>query len=448
MQKLKAKLKNVPRNASQVSCSTNLELNKDENLSVQGKVLTFNNPEVNKPQHTGGLKDNVYVFVLNINRMPLMPCTPAKARHLIKNKKAKVKKLYPFTIQLLFDCENQVQDLTLGVDTGFKHIGFSVVSDKKELISGTLNLDSRTSERLIEKRMYRRGRRNKLWYRKPRFSNRKINDGWLPPSTERRYQTHVKLINLIKSILPIKKLNLELANFDIAKIENPLISGVSYKQGSKYGYQNTRSYLMAREKGLCQLCHNPFTKGNSSHIHHCKPKSEAGSNRPKNLALLHEKCHTKLHKQKLKLTTAKEFKQSTFMNIVKNKFKLDFPNLNETFGYITFLKRNDIGLIKTHFNDAFVIANGTDQERCKVSIINQKHRNNRAIQLNRNGFKPSIRKQRYNIQPKDIIWIGKNKYIASGIHSKGKYLILENKKDINVKIITKIYNFNSFAWIC
>ena len=445
MQKLKAKLKNVPTDTSQVCSSTNLGLNRVQRLSVQGKVLTFNNPEVNQPQHIGGLKDNVYV--LNINRMPLMPCTPTKARHLIKSKRAKVKKLFPFTIQLLFDCENVVQDLTLGVDTGFKHIGFSVVSAKKEFISGTLNLDGKTSERLIEKKMYRRNRRIKLWYREPRFSNRKITEGWLPPSVERRYQTHVRLINLIKEILPITKLNIELTNFDIQKLENPLISGVSYQQGSKFGYQNTRIYLMAREHGLCQLCHKPFVKGNLSHIHHCKPKSEAGSNRPKNLALLHEKCHIKLHKQKLKLTPAKEFKQSTFMNIVKNKFKLDFPELNETFGFITFLKRNEISLIKTHNNDAFVIAEGIDQERCKVSIISQKHRNNRAIQLNRNGFKPSIRKQRYNIQPKDIVWIGKEKYIAVGMQNKGLYLKLENiKKVIPVKNITKIYNFNGFAF--
>ena len=34
MQQLQAKLKNVPRNASQVSCSTNLKLNKDQSLSA------------------------------------------------------------------------------------------------------------------------------------------------------------------------------------------------------------------------------------------------------------------------------------------------------------------------------------------------------------------------------------------------------------------------------
>ena len=127
MQQLKAKLKNTPKDASQVLCSVNPELNRVEKLSVQDKVLTFNNPDVNQhQQHTGGLKDVVYVFVLNINRMPLMPCSSVKARHLIKSKKAKIKKLFPFTIQLLFECENVTQDLTLGVDTGLNTLVFQL----------------------------------------------------------------------------------------------------------------------------------------------------------------------------------------------------------------------------------------------------------------------------------------------------------------------------------
>ena len=48
MQKLQAKLKNVPRNASQVPCSTNLLLNREETLSATDIVLTCNNPEVNQ----------------------------------------------------------------------------------------------------------------------------------------------------------------------------------------------------------------------------------------------------------------------------------------------------------------------------------------------------------------------------------------------------------------
>jgi hypothetical protein len=413
---------------------------------VTGLKTCSNNLEVDLHQHTGGFKSVVYV--LSIDSKPLMTCKPAKARKLIKSEMAKVVKLYPFTIKLNFECENQVQEVTLGIDSGFKNIGFSCVSEKKELISGTLILDGKTSSRLTERAMYRRGRRSRHhWYREPRFNNRSKPEGWLPPSVQRRYDTHLSLINRMKAILPVSQVIIETANFDIQKIENPEIEGVEYQQGDLYGYQNMRSYLMAREKGLCQLCGKKFSSGNPSHIHHCKQRSEAGSNRTKNLALLHEKCHTKLHKKGLKLKPAKQYKPNTFMSIIHKKFWQDVPGMQVTYGYITFLKRQEFNIQKSHNNDAFVIANGSFQERCKPVIITQKHRNNRAIQLNRKGFVPAIRKQRYNIQPKDIVWIGNKKFTASGVHNKGISIIIsETKKSIPITKISKYYNFGGLAW--
>ena len=48
MQKLSAKLKNTPENASQVLCSVNKILNKEETLSVSCKVRTDNNSDENQ----------------------------------------------------------------------------------------------------------------------------------------------------------------------------------------------------------------------------------------------------------------------------------------------------------------------------------------------------------------------------------------------------------------
>ena len=82
------------------------------------------------------------------------------------------------------------------------------------------------------------------------------------------------------------------------------------------------------------------------------------------------------------------------MSIIQKKFWQDIPELKVTYGYITFCKRNDICLEKSHNNDAFVIANGTIQERSKVINLKQVHRNNRVLQLNRKGFKPSIKRNK------------------------------------------------------
>ena len=161
MQKLQSKLKNAPRNASLVSCSVNSSLNKDQSLSVESKVLNCNNHEGNQSQHTvKPLK--LFVYVISKTGKPLMPCSPAKAKRMLKKGAAHVIRRSPFTIQLNFDCEEKVQEITLGIDSGAKNIGFSAVLSKKELISGTVILDDRMKSRLEDRRMYRRKKRNRF----------------------------------------------------------------------------------------------------------------------------------------------------------------------------------------------------------------------------------------------------------------------------------------------
>ena len=49
-------------------------------------------------------------YVLNSNGQPLMPTSRSgKVRRLLKDKKAKAVKRCPFTIQLLYEAENNVQ---------------------------------------------------------------------------------------------------------------------------------------------------------------------------------------------------------------------------------------------------------------------------------------------------------------------------------------------------
>lgn len=115
-----------------------------------------------------------YTYVLDMNKNPLMPChNGGFIRTLLKNKKAKVVRNKPFTVQLLFEVRNKYkQDMTLGVDAGYKHIGFSVSTSKAEVFSAELEQECGMVERNKERRMYRRQRRSRLRYRKPRFNNR------------------------------------------------------------------------------------------------------------------------------------------------------------------------------------------------------------------------------------------------------------------------------------
>ncbi len=448
MQKLlRRRLTDTPRDASLVPCSVDLSLNRPQRVSEQVLSTLDNNPEVNQPECTQGLKAS-YVYVLSVEGNPLMPCSCCKAKKLLKNKQATVIKRFPFTIQLNFECENQVQKVVLGIDSGFENIGFSALSETKELTSGTLKLDGKTSGRLTERRMYRRNRRNKLWYREPRFLNRTRKEGWLPPSVNRRYDTHLNLINRLKKILPISETIIEVANFDIQKIMNPDISGTDYQQGSLYDYQNMRSYLMAREQGKCQLCGKTF-EGQPSHIHHRRQRSESGSNRAENLVILHKACHDRLHKQALKLSRPKSYKPNTFMSIIHKRFWQDIDDLQITYGYKTFIKRNELGFKKSHNTDAFIIANGNIQERTKDTEIKQVHRNNRVLQLNRKGFKPSIKREKSKVNPEDLFWVSEKQYICKGMSNKGRYITYgstKKKEYFKFSQVEKIYRQGSFVW--
>ncbi len=448
MQQLQAELKNVPTDAPQVCSSTNPALNKVQRLSVQDKVLACNNLDVDQHQHKGGqdLRVPAVTYVLNQRGRSLMPCSVRKARVLLKKGEAHVVRTNPFfVIKLNKSTGEQVQTCSVGIDSGSKNVGFSVITDKKEVTSGTLVLDNKTSERLTERALYRRGRRNKLWYRKPRFNNRTKHDGWLPPSVQRKFNAHITLINKLKQVLPIKDITIEVGNFDIQKIENPDIAGVQYQRGSMYEYQNMRSFLMARETGKCQICGKEFSKRDGSHIHHIIPRSDGGTDREANLALLHKACHKNLHDKKLfnLLTRNKTYKDAMFMSVIRSRFGEFFHNFKLVYGNETFVNRNALRLEKTHYNDAFVIAGGNSQTKTQQIILKQKHKNNRILQVNRKGFRPSIRKQRYSIQPYDIIMVGNNKFTVKGAHSYGRAIACTdgNKNfDFGIKKVEKTFH--------
>lgn len=131
------------------------------------------------------------VYVLNQNGQPLMPTKNyAKVRVLLKQGKAKVVNKCPFTIQLLYSSTNYTQKVTLGVDSGSKHIGVSATIKDKVLFEADVELRNDIVDSLSTRRELRRSRRNrKTRYRKPRFNNRRRKDGWLAPSVK---QNHIE----------------------------------------------------------------------------------------------------------------------------------------------------------------------------------------------------------------------------------------------------------------
>ncbi|OQW91229.1 MAG: hypothetical protein BWK79_17455, partial [Beggiatoa sp. IS2] len=147
-----------------------------------------------------------------------------------------------------------------------------------------------------------------------------------------------------------------------------------------------------------------------------------GTDAPNNLVTLCEKHHTLVHKDKLKLKVVqfKSLKSATIMNIVNNPLCHKLPTAQTTFGYMTKVMRTQLGLAKSHANDAFVIASGNDQQRLPPLKLLFKRKNNRSLQKRPlKGNKRSLRTQRYPIQPNDIIEYDGKIYRSKGTHCKG-----------------------------
>lgn len=308
------------------------------------------------------------VYVLNQNGQPLMPTeNHAKVRVLLKQGKARVVKKCPFTIQLLYSSTNYIQRITLGVDSGSRHIGISATTKDKVLYEADVELRNDIVDLLSTRRELRRSRRNrKLRYRKPRFNNRRRKNGWLAPSIRQKVDSHLTMIEKVHNMLPVSNIIIEVASFDIQKIKNPNISGTDYQQGEQLGFWNVREYVLFRDNHTCQCCKGK-SKDRVLNVHHIESR-KTGGDAPNNLITLCEACHTGYHKGTVKLPKTihrgMSFKDATFMGVMRwalyDKLKTIYPDIRLTYGYITKNTRIESGLPKDHYIDARCISGHPD----------------------------------------------------------------------------------------
>ena len=389
------------------------------------------------------------VYVISQNGQPLMPTeNHAKVRILLKNKKAKVIKRCPFTIELAYDSTNYTQDITLGVDSGSKHIGLSATTRSKVLFESDVELRNDIVNLLSIRRQNRRTRRNrKTRYRKPRFNNRRRKEGWLAPSVQNKVDSHLTVIRKVHEILPIAKVIVEVASFDIQKIKNPMISGTEYQQGEQLDFWNVREYVLFRDGHICQCCKGK-SKDKILNVHHIESR-HTGGDAPNNLITLCETCHTGYHKGIVKLPKTihrgMSFKDATFMGIMRwafyNKLKEIYPNVNLTYGYITKNTRIKNSLPKEHYTDARCIS-GNPKAISSGTVYYQKKVRCHNRQIHKNTIlKGGIRKR--NQAPYDVMgfrlfdkvkWKGQNCFIF-GRRSTGRMdLRLLNGTKINASV--------------
>lgn len=429
------------------------------------------------------------VFVVNKHGEPLMPTKRhGKVRHLLKDKQAVVHCRRPFTIRLLYDTPDAVEPVELCMDTGYAHIGVSVKTEKWEILSAQFDLLEDEKQRHDDRRKYRRARRNRLRYRAPRFNNRRASkkEGWLAPSIRNKADRHVDLVRRLINVCPVTDIWLEMGSFDTMLLKaiqegRPLPEGTDYQRGGQYGTETLRAAAFQRDGHQCIFCGRGLKDGAKLHAHHIYYWRGQHGNSLDELATVCEKCHTSAnHKeggilygydQKLP-----KYSGAAFMNTVRWQIlelvKAAVPegcDIRMTYGVDTKLSRERLDIEKSHANDAYAMGRLFPGKRAVTEYYRKRRRNNRILEKFydaryidiRDGLKKSgselgcertnrceprqsdknlrkyrgpqiskgrrsIRRNRYPLQPGDLVQYEGVRYVVKGTHCNGQRVILED----------------------
>ena len=427
------------------------------------------------------IKNIKYIYVLDSNGKPLMPTKRlGMVRRWLTSGQAHWYKNSRNIIQFDRPTAHYLQKITQGCDLG-DHLGISVITNKQEIYSNESYCDSKqVHKRMQARKMYRRTRHNHLRHRAPRFDNRR--HARYTPSIKRKLAFQIKEIARISEFLPVNNYIFEGSVFDIHKL--------THHMQQQKGYHNILDFLYARDNGCDALDGKQYPKSDLV-VHHLIHRANSGTNNPDNLVLLTRWHHNQANHNNGILDELTKERQQTFKNVdtrgayFMNILNVELPKYFDylpTFGYITAQKRKQYGIAKTHHDDAFVIAGGTNHiARLGYTIYREKLRcNNRSLEkfydatyrdLRDSNIKKgavlssgrtsrsrelpynnqrvyrankikkghrTIRKQHYQLRPHDLVMADRKLYCVKGIHNKGtRVMLIANPKNIS-KAISKV----------
>jgi len=294
------------------------------------------------------------VFVVDRQGKPCLPCHPARARELLKKGKAVVYSVVPFTIRLNKVVDNPAGEFTAGIDDGAAHAGIAVVNEhtKEVVFAGEVRLRQDVSGKMLQRRQYRRTRRNrKVRHREARFDNRK--QLMPPPSIRTKKESILRVIADMKKRINITKAVVEQGQFDISSLSaGRQLEGIEYQQ-SDYEGANFREKVLWRDGYTCQKCGGK----DSLHVHHITHRSKGGTNTVSNGITLCKDCHKALHDGLWQMDRKpKQFKYPAHLQVGKwylyDRLKDMGLHVSRCFGWMTSRWREAIGLDKSHSSDA------------------------------------------------------------------------------------------------
>src|ERR1700692_3646655 len=124
------------------------------------------------------------VFVLGKHKEPLKPCTEKRARLLLERGRARIHRMYPFTIRLVDREGGEPQPLALKLDPGSKQTGIALVRKSGPTADVVVLIELKHRGAAIRKALQQRAgfrhrrRSANLRYRAPRFDNRRKPTCW------------------------------------------------------------------------------------------------------------------------------------------------------------------------------------------------------------------------------------------------------------------------------
>lgn len=434
-----------------------------------------------------------YIYVVDSNGTPLMPTSRlGMVRRWLKTGQARWFGNSRHTIQFVRPVTTNTQELTLGVDAGF-HLGLSVVGNKREYYASE-SLRKSEKDRITSRRELRRSRRNRLRHRQARFDNRRRKDGWLTPSMQHRLDFTIREIKRLYTFLPIANLVVEITPFDNQKLLNFNIKPWEYTHGKMNGFKTIKDYLLARDNYRDALDGKQYP-ASQLRVHHLVQRKDGGTNQPDNLVLLSDINHSQTNHNNGSLAKLRENRQKAldyrgayFMNILATRLGDYFDEYTTTQGYLTANLRQEYQIEKSHLNDAFIIAGGTDTTlRTNNVYSRQKLRNNnrvlqkfydaryidsrdnktktgkelssgrtrRSRELNYTNLRQfrktkvkrgriSIRRNHYQLRPYDVVLNTQTNKIETvkSVQNSGTVIKFQTGKTCSIKNVVSLYHVN------
>ena len=333
------------------------------------------------------------IYVRNQDGTPLMPCTQAKARKLLRAEKARVVAHTPFTIQLAWQCEGHVQEVVVGIDRGSSVTGISCVGNGEVLLAAEIHHRRDVKEKLDTRHAHRRSRRSRKWYRPARFLNRASSkrSGRLPPSIKANVEEVIRVVQQLP--LPISRIVIEDVQVDIARLNNPKLRGSHYQDPTRLD-ENLRIACLMRDGYTCQHCGKRNCR---LEAHHIVYREHGGKDTLTNLLTLCEGCHTKVHQGRITLNVtgvSGQLDQIAQRSMQGKRYLYTILGasapLTMVFGYETAAFRKQRGLAKAHTSDALCIATIGSGEVIGLACANSY----------RISFRPRQTRRRYHDLPR------------------------------------------------